>query len=494
MKKSLLYIAAGMLLLTGCNLDINDDPNYPSNDDITANLIFPSVENAVADVVGDQMFNYAGFFAQYFEQKPTANQYNDLAELKLDESSNLFDRCYRLLYAGALEDIEQVKGRVTNTSDLFACAVMRAYCFQLLVDNMDQAPYEEALQGSGNAMPKWDSGQAVYEGVLAELDEAQAALTGEAMSVTDPMLNKDLNQWIGLANALRLRMYLRLIDGNVDAAGYTAKAKALVSADNFFTGNVTWDVYSNAEGQYSPWYGSYFALGTGNHVAAYPIVTYYEYTNDPRIAYAIDKTAHDGVYAGQIPGSKTLLKDWTGIAVNSSDQYVSAIRYTPAINMPIYLYTQAELQFLIAEVQMRFNNNASAAQAAYEAGVRADFSDRGIAGAADFLAAGGSWTAATNKLELIYMQKWVSLFYRDHMEAWTELRRTDVPALSPYTGKQINDDPTVYTAGNMIVPAVNYILAGGLPKRVPYPAIARQLNNNTPETKLLSDRVFWDVK
>ena len=44
----------------------------------------------------------------------------------------------------------------------------------------------------------------------------------------------------------------------------------------------------------------------------------------------------------------------------------------------------------------------------------------------------------------------------------------------------------------MIVPATNYIVAGGLCKRVPYPQIARQLNSNTPDAKLLSDRVFWD--
>jgi hypothetical protein len=34
------------------------------------------------------------------------------------------------------------------------------------------------------------------------------------------------------------------------------------------------------------------------------------------------------------------------------------------------------------------------------------------------------------KLDKIYRQKWVALFFRDHMEAWTEARRTDVPACS----------------------------------------------------------------
>ncbi len=57
MKKLFLYITVGALALTSCDLDINDDPNYPADTDVTADLLFPSVENYIADCVGDQMFN-----------------------------------------------------------------------------------------------------------------------------------------------------------------------------------------------------------------------------------------------------------------------------------------------------------------------------------------------------------------------------------------------------------------------------------------------------
>ena len=91
------------------------------------------------------------------------------------------------------------------------------------------------------------------------------------------------------------------------------------------------------------------------------------------------------------------------------------------------------------------------------------------------------------------MQKWVALLMRDHMEAWSEIRRTDVPALSSLSAKQVFDDPTAYNAGDMINPGVNHINGGGLAKRVPYPSNARTLNKNTPPVKLLSDPVFWDI-
>ena len=500
MKKIYLLAAAGLMMLSSCDLDINENPNYPANTDVTDDLIFPAVENAIADCVGDQMFNYGGFFAQYWEQMPTANQYNTLAEQDINEGTDLFNRCYSTLYAGALLDIEDIKSKTENTSNLFACTVMRAQAFQLVVDNLDYAPYTEALQGSGNAQPAWDKGQDVYEGVLAELDAAEAAIGSDPITLTDPLLNKNIAQWKGYANALRLRMYLRLIDGNINASEYTNKAKTLVAAGDFFTGDVKWDVYSNASGQYSPWYGTYYRLGTKNHCAAYPIVSYMNVTADPRISYVIEKSVKNGVYEGQLPGSKTTTGDWLGIGSGYNNDYVSNINYAATAAAPIYLFTQSELQFLIAEVELRFNNNAAAAKTAYETAVEADFASRNAGSAAAFLAANrtsfDAQATTDAKLKLIYMQKWVALFMRDHMEAWSEIRRTDVPALSNATAQQIFNDPTVYTAGNLVEPFINQSPEGGLIKRLPYPSTARSLNPNTPDPNsyTIATRVFWDAK
>lgn len=499
MKKIYLFAAAGLMMLSSCDLDINDNPNYPENSDVTADLVFPAIENAIADAVGDQMFNYAGFFVQYWDQSPTANQYNKLAELEIDEASDLFNRCYSVLYAGALKDADDVISKSTNPADIFAAKVLRAQAFQLLVDNLDKVPYTEALQGMGNAMPKWDNGKDVYEGVLKELDEAESALTGDPLSVSDPLLNQDIKQWVGYANALRLRMYMRLIDGGSN--DYTAKAKALVAANNFFTGDVAWDVYTDAASQRNPWGAIFYEgtlAGTKNLCAAYPLVTYMQATSDPRIDYALEKSKKYNDYVGQLPGCKTKMGEWTGLGSKYNDDYVSNINRAPAKAMPVYLFTQSELQFLIAEVQLRFNSNDAAAKAAYEAAVNADFASRGISGAAEFLAGQKTnWSAqaSTNdKLKLIYMQKWVAFFYRNHMEAWSEARRTDVPALSSVSAKDIYDDGTKYTPGDFINPGVNFITGGGLCKRMPYPSTARRYNKNTPAVATISERVFWDVQ
>ena len=475
-------------MFASCDLDINQDPNYPTKSDISPELQFPAVISAIADASGDQMFNYGGFFAQYFDQMPEANQYNDLAELNIDESKDIFNRCYRNLYAGALMDIEDIKSKTTNTANIFVCQVMRTQAFQLLVDNTGETPYTEALNPS-NSSPKYDDGKTVYEGVLKELDEAEAALNGDVMNMTDPLLKKNLAQWKGYANALRLRMYLRLIDGG--QTDYQSKATALVAAGDFFTGDVAWNVFSDQEGQYNPWYQSVFRL-TNNHCAAYPIVSYMQNTGDPRLGYAIKARESDGTFVGQFPGSK---QEPAIVGTSYKNKDVSTIDYDVCHDMPIYLFTQSELQFLIAEVQMRYNNNAAAAKAAYEAGVAADFALRGTAGADAFLAGAGSWDAAANKLNLIYMQKWVALFLHDHMEAWSEIRRTDVPALSASSAAQIKANPLVYTPGDLIVPAVNKKGGNGIALSMPYSSDSRKYNVNTPEkARQITDKVFWDVK
>lgn len=497
MKKILFIATIGVLGLSGCDLDINENPNYPDRGSVTPDLIFPAIENGIAAVIGDQMFNYGSFYAQYFEQMPEKNQYNDIVEQNLQESSQLFDRCYRTLYAGALQDIEDVKSKTDNTADLFAATVLRANAFQLLVDNMNDCPYTEALQGSSNAAPKWDNGETVYKGVLAEMDEAEAALSGsDLMECTDPLLNKNISSWKGFANALRLRMYMRLIDGGIDASAYTSKATDLVQANDFFTGDVAFDVYMNQEGQYNPWYDAVFSL-TNNHCAAYPLISYLSATNDPRIEYGFLKAAASDSYVGQIPGAKTLMKGW-GSNSDWKDKHVSGVNYAPAHAMPVYFFTQAELQFLIAEVQLRFLNNPAAAKEAYEAAIAADFAARGMSGQEVAFMQGSrvSWDAASGtdaQLKLIYMQKWVAFYYMNPMEAWSEIRRTDCPALSSHSGKEIYENSSVYEAGNLIEPAVNG-LGRGLVKRVHYPKTARQLNTNTPAEVPVSTPVFWDKK
>ena len=500
--KKIITLVSLAVCISGCSLDVNTDPNNPST--VSYSLVLPAAESAIATVTGDGIYNYAGFFAQYYDQMPEANQYNLISEYNFTEQTQLIDRSYRTMYAGALEDLDVVLKDVNaNAADKYAATVLRAYGFQLMVDNMDKAPYTEALQGSANSMPKWDDGQSVYEGVLSEMDAAEAALGNTIISASDLLMvdkNKDQTkeqialqqlQWKGFANALRLRMYFRFINAGVDVPGYTAKIKALIDAGNFFTGDIKFDAYSDITDKRNPWYSTNKVNLTTNHVASYPIVSYLKLTNDPRIAYSFVKATKTGVYAGELPGSKVKL------SANKNADF-SFLNYYPT--KPVYFFTQSELQFFIAEAYLSFYNNDAKAQAAYEAGIDADFATRSMSASPSVMYGTGgavAWSTATDntaKLKLIYMQKWVALCYMDHMEAWSEIRRTGVPKLSASTADAIYADPTVYVAGELISPMINDLGAGTLVKRMYFPLTARQLNTNTPKAVSATTPVWWDKK
>ncbi len=497
MKKILLLSAIGLATLTGCgSLDINEDPNNPGSPSVGVNLIMPAAQNYVAAVAGDGMYNVAGFFVQYFDQSPTANQYNKYTWYQLTVDDNISDRWYSHIYAGALQDIEEIKSKTQNTYDLFAATALRAYALQLMVDATGEAPYTEANKGAAVTKPKYDNGEVIYAGVLQELDDAEAAINPDdkAMEAKDLIANGNLSQWKGFVNALRVRMYLRMIQGGIDVATYTAKLKDVVNKGEFFSGNFEYQPgFKDETGKGNPWYEANYRTLADNHVGALPIISYMNLTNDPRIAYTFKKATtgdNAGQYAGLLPGTH----QQNGYTFKDNG-VVSLLNYYA--NKPVEFFTQAELQFLLSEVYLKYFNDEAKAKDAYEAGVRADFETREMEKGAveEFLAQSRtSWDAQSGndaKLKLVYMQKWVALLYMDHMEAWSEQRRTNVPSWG-LTGKEYEADNTQYVAGDLIYPYRNDMGEKVVPVRVFYSTTSKNLNEYAPEQPALTTPVFWD--
>ncbi len=493
MKKIILsaILAIGLI---GCNdyLDVNTNPNNPK--ETTNELLIPSAQAYIAAVVGGDMYNMGGFFAQYWEQAPEANQYNGLCEYSFDAA--LFNSPYRNLYAGALKDLETVRSQASlNPSDYFLATVLRAYTFQVVVDYLDRAPYTEALQGNANTMPKWDLGKDIYAGILDEMDKAQAKLDGASLLSSDVMLHtakeiKDkefhIDRWVKFANALRLKIYMR--SSNVQ--DNSAKIKTLIDENNFFEGDISFNLFTDEANKRNPWYETNVIKLANNHVGSYPIVTYLKDNADPRLESMFKKAVGSGTYEGMLPGSKTALP------AKKNPAYSFPI--TNAI-APVYFYTQSELQFFIAEAYLRFYNDDTKAKAAYQAAIDANFSTRGLTGASSVYDTGkaGEWLSSAtidNKLKLIGVQKWVALCMINNAEAWSEVRRIGYPALSTKKASDINADPSVYTLGELIAPWANSLGAGKIVKCLYYPQVAIDLNDNTPKRSDLTELVWWEKK
>jgi hypothetical protein len=146
--------------------------------------------------------------------------------------------------------------------------------------------------------------------------------------------------------------------------------------------------------------------------------------NDPRLPiYA--QPNDTGAYAGLQNG----LNDGAGPPLKYVSRFGTYWRDTP--NAPLALLTYSEVLFLEAEAAQRGWITGDAA-ALYAAAIRASMQQYGIGDAAitAYLVDPRVQYNAGTALTQIAYQKWVSLFMQG-MEAWTEVRRTGVPALVP---------------------------------------------------------------
>ena len=92
--------------------------------------------------------------------------------------------------------------------------VIEAYAVTTLVDYFGDVPYKEAVAGISN--PKRDAGSSVYADMITLLDDAITNLTADsAISYnSDLFYGGDSDDWVSLANTLKLKIYLqsRLVD------------------------------------------------------------------------------------------------------------------------------------------------------------------------------------------------------------------------------------------------------------------------------------------
>lgn len=489
MKKILLLLIISSLLFS-CNdyLDVNKDPNNPNNVDI--NQLLPSVQVFIGSVVGNDLFNMSGFFVQYTDQNPEANQYNVLAEYNF--RTDVFDRSYANIYSGALMDIKKIQEKASLNNDwnnYYAATLLKAYILQVFVDVMDQAPYSEALNGVNNTMPKWDKGEDIYKGILSEIDEAEKKLSSGLNDISsDFLLDGNINKWIQFGNALKLKIYMR----SSNVWDNSIAVKKLIDENNFFDGDIKLDIYKDEKSRRNPWYETNISvLSASNHVASYPIISYLKKTNDPRISSIFNKAKKSSTFEGEIPGSKSQLQkkleDFSTIKAWATK--------------PVYFYTQSELQFFISEAYLRYYNDDIRAKKAYEAAIQANFATRDVSNPSVIYGSGQSaeWnssSAQSQKIELIGMQKWVAACMINNTEAWAEMRRLDIPKLSVYSANDINKNPLIYESGDIISPMVNSLGEGKLVKRLYYPQKSINLNKNTPKNDppaTITQNIWWDI-
>lgn len=489
-----------LLIFTGCKkdfLDINKDPNNTSN--ATVQMVLPGAIGSTCYVVGGWYQLLGGFWAQHWTQAAGAPQWRDFDSYNI--TTNDFDvRQYGELYSGALNDYKYIRKTALaeeNWSYYLMATVMEAYTYQVLADLYDQIPYNDALQGDdGNFTPHFDLGQAVYDGLIARIDEALSHDFKTFKSNTNPnataiepgnddlIFGGNMDNWEAFANTLKLKIYLRqsYVRPTVAADGIQAMYAA---AAPFLSVDAAMTQFADQENKRNPIYETGVDRLSGNIAASFTLLNFLQINQDPRL---------DAIYAPPAAGGPHKAFP-QGDFYNPDPTVVNIANLsTPTLawSDPVYLISAPESFFLQAEAVERGWGTGDA-KSLYESGINASLTRFGISGA-DSIYSGGhvyeypSTKGFEDKLKAIIVQKWIAFANSQSLEAWIEQGRTHYPLLSPVPAT----DGT-YVPGEWTV-SVNNVTGNKLPKRLLFPESEIKRNPNTPPLQPVTAKIWWDTK
>jgi hypothetical protein len=391
-----------------------------------------------------------------------------------------------------LKNLEVIREQATAAEEwgtYLAATTLRAFTYQVLVDAYGEVPYTEGLD-VGNLSPAYDDGLTVYNGILAELDDALSKATASSLVTTNFLFGTaTAAEWIQFANALKLKILMRMSSTqDVNAALAT-----LINEGNFPTSDVAYDdIWADEAGKASPYYqeeyATYFGSTQINVVANIAYMQTMLESDDPRVE-AYFATNGSGEYKGGVSGTN----------FSTSKQYQSDYFCRPVFtyDMPVNLITVAEIEFFLAEYYAK-NGPATQAEQHYKMAVDASFASAGAEGAENVYNTYYKWNTANYK-KVIGIQKWIALGGTNNFEAWCELRRLKFPAFGTVTGAEIynvaNDvyTPELYVAGTLYTP-IQYntdLGAGKVLQRLRYAESSISRNSNAPKDKGDSTPVFW---
>lgn len=432
---------------------------------------------------------------------------------------------------GAMRDIttcyDKWQGEEGLEVDWNMARVMRIYAFAKMSDLYGDIPYSQAGRPSQYSYPVYDKQEDIYRSMLAELDEAQANLSGTAkMGKQDVYFQGDASKWKKFANSLMLRLAMRLVKvDEATAKTYAQKALAnglLESNDDNVKLNHPGGVTTNDSAE--P-FAKINAHEDKEFFLSKTFVDILKSTNDPRISLlgtvcddpSISVQSPDFQYGNCDPAIQEGLPSGGYSNSPSSEFFIGQVdtrfnndeflanyaskfsvpnRYTYSDpEAPTFIITYAQTQLLLAEAAFRGYIDGDA-KTYFENGIRAAMAQFSQFPKATALV--NAYLTATavneyvnselanfegNELDKINTQYWINTFGDPH-EAFANWRRSDFPKLtaSPYAGYKESKSTII-------------------PRRFCYPQTESQVNStnyNEAVNRLGSNgdrfdsRMWWD--
>lgn len=458
--------------------EINVDPDtFPTANDAQ---VLTSAQGFLSYMV-DVDLNMGSFlWAQYYTWGIGVSIGNE--ERFVAEPSN-YNGYWERAYAEALIDLKFLT-KSESPAYRGVAKALQAYIYQGLVDHFGDVPYSEATSGEieegGILTPEYDDGATIYADLVSVLDEAIADLSlaeeGE-IGADDLVYGGDLENWTRFAYSLKLRILMRTSEVAPQQAavvdvinnGIFIEDESQI-ADIAFTGDV---------GSQNPMYAR-AEFGVGDfYFASNATLNLLDQLGDPR-GTAFYSVATTGSSAGQLRGIDQGTIDNEPFTAPASD-YSGSSEFAYALDNPVVLMSPWEVWFLRAEADARYGT-ADDQTVAFANGIQTNFDYLGVAGGPAYIASLGyaAGDPLDTRIDMIAIQKYISLNGTQEDEGWIETRRFDRPA------------SRLFTEGIFQTPPLSVLPAGTFPASWLYPATERSLNPNAPAQRSLTDRIFWD--
>ncbi len=506
MKKFLIFFS--IVALFGCKkfLDVNVNPNTAT--DARADYVFTNGQNTSGAIIVGTAHqigsDWAGLWAH-------STSFTGGGELKTYQFTNQNFN----LWSGLYDNLNDYQFVINNAAAdqkehlIGPAKVMQAMMWQRLVDVYGDAPYVEALKGSAFPYAKYSDDQFIYEDIIKVVDTAISLMKSQTWpsgEVADIYFQGNKTRWLQFANTVKLRILMRqsFMPGR-DGYITTEINKIVSEGSGFITAHVLSNPgYLKSIGKLNQFYANWgynendvetgFRFNKLNSV----LINFLKNTSDQ---FRLQRIA-----TPKVGGVATNPADYVGIPLGGGgsaylETLVSSIGSEQIVKgdatRPLIIMSVAEAFFLKAEAAQRYNIAAlGTAQSNYEDGVRWAFrlaAATHVAGATatdaqattaanTYLASGQQFvdfTASTDKIRTILIQKWLALANIDGQEAWSDYRKSN--------GSSSGSVPT--TPKSVAVSASQQELV-----RLYYPFIEKSTNpENYKDVNIFTDRIFWDV-
>ena len=507
MKKLVIAILVVFLGYTSCDSDFEDLNVNPN----TADALEPGPKftNAILRAAGGRYENWRGnlIYSSMMIQHMAAVG-GVWAGDKYFYNAQWSGAWFEAGYNDHVKIMEDIIYQLTTDSgdqypeEMLAIArIFRVFIYHRITDLYGDIPYSEAGKGftEGIFRPVYDPQSEIYADMLNELAEATAVLgTGTSQfGAADILFGGDQEKWRRFGYSLMLRLGLRLIKVDPNTAQQWVQTA--------ITGGVMLSNDDTAYVQHTDGPEGINRNGNGEVFSADENMRLSEtfvnaLTGDPRLrVYAAlpdgdgDRNTSGSNDPGMQLGLPNGLDATTVQGIPGGDDLNNFSE--PNRNLitgeddPYFFQTYAEVEFMLAEADIRWGIAGGDPATHYESGVAAamrqlDLYDLGSESVTDveiidFLIANPYDVA--NGLEQVNTQYWIATFLND-VESYANWRRTGFPVLTPvdYPGNESN---------------------GQIPRRLRYYEREQVVNTENYQAAVtrqgpdqFTTRIWWDVE